>query len=332
MDASQYIDNRLDRLRDRADELLSVREGVTNDFDTWSALKLLLHASVVDMYTRVHKNQETDDIFYIDALAGSGISSYKAGQGFIGSPLLACREAQMPFTKMFLIEHSDEHAEALEERLKYAFSLSEFTEPECWEVYSEDANEAIKGINSEMDQLSGNFEAGDTANYYCFIDNQATDVDWGFIEEITPFPYGDLLINIPIASAIGRNFGSAEVNDFYGCDTSHFQSRKEALNVYESKVRERRRPVTASTTVDGGVGSFEYEVLYATRCTDGGSEYVRRVEAVRDFLEQSDGEHVKTRLNVTEGPQGELSDWMPNSDVEFPEEEDDSQTGLDDWI
>jgi len=331
MDASQYIDNRLKGLRDRADEFLALNEEVTNDFDTWSALKLILHSSVVDMYTRVHKDR-TDDIFYIDALAGSGISTYEDGQGFVGSPLLACRQAEMPFTKMFFVECKEEHASALRQRLEYAFNLPEFTEPDRWEVYEEDANEAISGIKSEMDEMSGDYERGATSNYYCFIDNQATDVNWEFIEEITPIPYGDLLINIPIASAIGRNFGSSAVNNFYGKDTSGFRTRRQALGEYVSRVRDQNRRQIVSTTVDGAVGSFNYEVLYATRTTDGGSQYIRRVEAVRDFLESTDAEKVRRRLDVTEGDQQEIVEWLPDSDVEFPDNDDGEQAGLGDFV
>lgn len=329
MDASEYIDNRLQGLTKRSDEFLKLDEEVTNEFDTWSALKLILHSSIVDMYTRVHKDR-TDDIFYIDALAGTGVSTYDDGQGFLGSPLLACREAEVPFTKMFFIESCEEKAAALRKRLDYAFSQPEFTKPDHWDVYEADANKIIDDIKREIYSLKGD----GLWNYYCFIDNERTDVNWPFIETITPNPKGDLLINIPIATAIGRNYGSQAVDEFFGSDTSVFKSREQGLAMYESQIKRRDREKTVSTTIDGAVGSFNYELLYATRRTKGGSKYIKRVEAVRDFLESTDAEKVRRRLTVTEGDQEEISEWMPDSDVEFPDDDDDddNQAGLGDFL
>jgi three-Cys-motif partner protein len=344
MDAAGYIRPRVGALLDHSEEIYSEAPGPTNEFDTWSALKLILHSASVRTYTTVHANQGTEDLFYIDALAGTGLSEYDGGY-FLGSALLALREVNTPFKKMYFIENKPEYAEILEERLKVAFELPGFSEPEDWEVYQEDANDQIPRVVDEI-WSTGDFDNG--VNYYCFIDNKAADVKWDAIEELTPKPYGDLLINIPLRQTIGRNINketTTELDEFYGMDLSnvtfHRNIREQCLQLYLENLANRDRPKQVVTGVDAGTGSYGYELAYVARKTRNGNPWLDAIRYVRDFVEQFHGGDIHRMLEVIQGNQGELQKYLPDNSIDDKvlkdlEQDDESlngeQAGLSDYF
>lgn len=333
MDSGTYIERRIQDLGEHSERLRNVHPEEVNDFDTWSGLKLILHSAVVNMYTSVHQSQGTGDIFYIDALAGSGVSTYDEGKSFIGSPLVALSAAQKPFTKMYFIESNEGYAEALEARLQTAFSLPEFTEPENYEVIPGNANDEIPSIMEEICEL-GEFDT--RYNYYCFIDNQGLDVNWSTISEMTPKPYGDLLVNSP-TSQIGRCANQesySALNSYYGKDMSRIASgptsRETFLNEYIKQLKSRNRSVVRSTRVDTGKGSFYYDMLYGTRKTGGSNGYVNVIDYVKRFVEVVDSHDVTNILDVLEGDQQSIEDFLPSSeDVEEVLPTDETERGRD---
>ncbi|WP_323677560.1 three-Cys-motif partner protein TcmP [Halorubellus sp. PRR65] len=316
MDGPTYLKRRIDAVRQRSDEVLAVAPGVANEFDSWSVLKLILHSAAVRMYTDVHQGQETGKTFYIDALAGSGVSKYSDSECFLGSPLVACKAAQEPFTKMYFIEANGDYARALKDRLEHAFSLPKFTKPDEYEIIDRDANDALGDIAREIQSL-GDYD--ERFNYYCFIDNQAMDVNWNAISDITPTPYGDLLINIPITHAIGRsaNQNTMEaLSAFYGIDMHGHATgdvtREDLLQLYLDRIKNQGREVIESTRVQTDVGSFWFDLAYATRKTGGSNGYMRVIRYVREFIESVHSGHVDTILD--DGQTG-LTDFTPDTDI-----------------
>lgn len=343
MDDIDFIRPRVEGLLDHSEEIYSAVPGPTNDFDTWSALKLIVHSVSVATYTRVHGNQEMGDIFYIDALAGTGLSTYEDGY-FLGSALLALREAEHPFSKMYFVEGNNESADILEERIQYAFGLSGFSEPEKWEVINEDCNEAIPDIVSEMRE-SGSYDEG--FNYYCFIDNAGLDFEWRAIEELTPTPYGDLLINIPIAHPIGRlvnQDNTEKLNGFYGEDFTDTELqraiRSKMLDKYLRKLATRNRPQQVVTEVHAGRGSYRYDLAYVCRETGNGNPWLDAIRYARDFIENFHGGDIKRILDVIHGDQSTYEDYLPEVPIDQKAKEelesdsdgrDHSQSGLSDF-
>lgn len=328
MDAGTYISERVAALRNRSQEFYDLDPDTTNDFDSWSALKLILHSAAINMYTSVHQRR-TGDIFYIDALAGSGVSTYESNRCFVGSPLIAARDAETPFKKMYFIESNEDFCIALENRLEYAFKLPEYTEPEEFEVIPGNANEEIDDVINEIREI-GDFE--DRFNYYCFIDNQGLDVNWSSIEDLTPKPYGDLLINLPIAHAIGRNASIENIdslNEFYGTDMEEFALRKttreELKSEYYSRLAARNREIWESTQIQTNIGSFYYDLVYATRKTGGDNGYMRVIRYVKNFIESVHSGDVDHILEVVDGPQETIDAHLPEEDIEeeLPEDDDD---------
>jgi len=339
----EYIQNRIEGLTEGSDKYLRLSPGNVNDFDTWSALKLILHSTTVNMYTTVlADNPNFKDLYYIDALAGSGVSQYEDGRCFLGSALMAAKMACAPFAKMYFIEQDPEFARALEMRLQHAFNQpgNEFTEPREWEVIEGDANEEIPKI---VDEMWERFDQNRGMNYLAFIDNQGMDVKWPAIEKLTPKPYGDLLVNLPISQAIGRNVGvnPETVSEFYGMDiteevdTSNGGSRDRLHQLYLDRLKGRDRQVQVNTRVDANVGSYYYDMIYATREISGGNGYENTIEYVKEFIEQVHAGDVSVIMDILEGDQSTLASYLPEGDEDvedqIPVQDDDPQTGLSDF-
>ncbi|MFB6198379.1 MAG: three-Cys-motif partner protein TcmP, partial [Halobacteriaceae archaeon] len=303
----------------------------------------ILHSAAVNMYTTVLQNNDYfEDLYYIDALAGSGVSTYGSSDScFLGSPIIAAKVADEPFKKMYLIENDDEKANALEARLDYIFSThADAQEPEEWEVIQGDANEEIPEVVEDIWTISqdGGF------NYYCFIDNQELNVKWEAIDALTPKPWGDLLINLPTASAIGRNATQDpvpdELNDFYCVDLNE-QSlpdtgiRPVMKGLYEDCLAQNERPVQRVTNVDANVGSYEYDLIYATRDIEGGNDYIKVIDYVKNFIEDVHAGDVDNILDVLHDSQLSFQEYLPEDDIddEIPDmdDEQDDQASLSDF-
>ena len=333
--SSDYIRQRVDALRHNSEDIHSQAEGIFNNFDTWTALKLILHSAAVNMYTTVHAGQGTGDTFYIDALAGSGVSKYDSDRWFVGSPIVAARAAKEPFTKMYLIESNDEYCNALHDRLNYAFSIPGYTEPDELEIIEGDVNDEIMSVVDDIEN-TGNFN--DRFNYYCFVDNQGLDVEWPSIEHLTPRPYGDLLINLPTAHGIGRNYDTEAAARFYGISSQELSSgqptRADLHRRYCDQLRERGREVQTSTQVQTDIGSFYYDLVYATRETGGDNGYMDVIRYVKEFIESVHSGDVGRILDVLDTDQTPLGQFLPDESIEdeLPDEdEDDDQRGLNEF-
>lgn len=342
MDSSEYIKNRIQSLTEDSGEIRD-QSPVTNDFDSWSALKLILHSAVVNMYTTVLHNNGFEDLYYIDALAGSGVSTYDDSDScFLGSPIIAAQVAEKPFKKMYLIEYDDYKADALETRMEYIFSrYDDVQEPDDWDVIRGDANEEIPRVVEDIWRISeGRF------NYYCFIDNQELNVKWDAIDSLTPKPWGDFLINLPTASAIGRNATMdpvpQELNDFYCVDLNEQNLpdtgiRPVMKGLYGDCLARTGRSVQRITNIDANVGSYEYDLIYATRDIDGGNGYIDVIDYVKQFIEDVHAGDIDNILSVLYDEQSSFENYLPAGDIddEIPDtdanDSDENQTSLGDF-
>lgn len=341
MDSSEYIKKRIKSLSEDSDEIRALSP-VTNDFDSWSALKLILHSAAVNMYTTVlESNDYFQDLFYIDALAGSGVSTYGDGKScFLGSPVIAAKVAEEPFKKMYLIEWDKDKANALETRMQYIFdNHDDAHEPENWEVIQGDANEELPKVAKDISRVrDGGF------NYYCFIDNQELNVKWDAIDALTPKPWGDLLINLPTASGIGRNATKrpvpSELNKFYCMDLNDEELpqtnvRPKMKALYQKCLSENGRSVQRITNIDANVGSYEYDLLYATREIKEGNGYIKVIDYVKQFIEDVHAGDIDNFLDVLHNNQSSFEQFLPeeNIDDEIPDDEyeDEDQTQLADF-
>lgn len=341
MDPRQYVSDRINLIKEDAEELRQVAEE-THDFDSWTALKLILQSSTVNMFTKVASSEKNSfkHYYYIDALAGNGISTYDGGKGedaFLGSPLLAIKSVfyhAQPFSKMYFIEENEDFAAALDDRLEYAFSELGYPEPDDgWEIYIGDTNKEIQKVKEDIyGHRTGNFL------YCCFIDNQGLDFKWDGIEEITPKPWGDLLINLPTRNPIQRvagwNSPPKKLDEFYGLDFSGHDLPEDKLgnhmrDLYRERIENQGREITVSTDIDASVGSYGYDLIYATRETPGDNGYEKVIKYVKSMIENVDADDVDEILDILYGPQESFEELLPedNADVaaQLPDEEPESE-------
>jgi three-Cys-motif partner protein len=331
----EWVKERVSNLRDGADELKECAPDTYNSFGTWSALKLILHAATVNMYTKVISDYK-DDFFYIDALAGSGVSVYgdeDIEECFFGSPILAARNADAPFTKMYFIEEDDDKANALESRLKEVFSNPDYniTPPDDYQVLRGDANKKLDEVVSDMWEIAYSGSGGSSFNHLSFIDNQGLNVTWEGISKIAPKPTGDLLINFPtsnIVRAANHKKSRDAMNDFYGGQMWDVgdPSKSQLRGKYCERLTGVEKEAQVIANVDSGVKSYEYDIIYGTRVTTGGSGYIDAVKYVKDFIEAVDGADVEDMLKVIRGDRTTMDDYLPDENGN-----EDDQTSLGDF-
>lgn len=344
----EWIADRVEGLTEEASEIEpSFVEGVDNSFNTWSALKLIVHAATVNMYTKVISDH-FEDFFYIDALAGSGLSEYgegEEGEYFHGSPIVAAKHAAEPFSKMYFVDNEPEKCELLEQRLDYVFSENniDINEPEEWDVICGDSNEEIEDIINDIWDVASpdlNFHT------FAFVDNQALDFDWTSMEEVASIS-ADFMINYPTAMGVGMNIGNeaahrGALKDFFGRNLwdAGLEDREEYKETYMRQMRSLfdDEAHTIPVKVDSGSRSYTYDMIYSTRDTAGGSGYVEAVEYVKEFVENVDGADVEEMLTVMQGDQSAIGGFLPESreiDEELLDGEDsgvdESQSGLDEF-
>lgn len=325
-------------------------KAVDNSFSTWSALKLIVHAATINMYTNVISDHY-EDFFYIDALAGSGLSEYgkgKDGEYFHGSPIVAAKHAEEPFRKMYFVDEDEDRCNLLRQRLDYIFSKDaiDIDEPDEWEVRCGDANNEIKRIKSD---IWGVACPDPDFHTIAFIDNQGLDFYWNSMEEIANVST-DFLVNYPGAMGVGMNIKNegahregGELYKFFGRDLweKSLSDRDEYREVYTRQMDSlfndgsHRIPVN----VESGRKSYNYDIIYATRDTSSGSGYIEAVKYVKEFVENVDGADVEEMLEIMHGEQSAIDEYLPEDreikenllDGDNPDTAE-NQAGLDEFL
>lgn len=308
-----------------ADDIRAIEPEIYNEFGTWSALKLIVLVATVDMYTTVI-SEHMDDWFYIDALAGSGVSVYgEAEDSFLGSPILAAMNASEPFTKMYFIEENDTKAEALKARLEAAFdhpNLS-ISRPECgYSVYPGDANETLRRIVSDIWKVAKR-SGQPSFNHLTFIDNQGLNLRWDGLRQLAPKPTGDFLINFPTSNvrrAANHEDSETALTEFYGGEMwKEAEGREGLLEAYQTRLSSVEKTEQVVTNIDSGTKNYHYDMIYATRETGGGSDYINAIRYVREFVEAVDGADVEQMLQILRGDQSTMESFLPAEDDGEPQ-------------
>lgn len=321
----ERVKERVPTLTRHADDIREIEPGVCNEFGTWSALKLIVHAATVNMYTTVISDH-FNDWFYIDALAGSGVSVYgDEDESFLGSPLLAAKNAAEPFTKMYFIEQDEENAAALEKRLEAGFNGSDLDliPPECgWEVFVGDANQEVQRVTNDMWEVAKR-DGKANFNHLTFIDNQGLDLKWDGIRQLAPTPTGDLLINFPTTAVIrtaDHKDSEDTMTEYYGSEVWRSASGKEELlNAYTRRLNSVEKTEQVVTNIDSGTKNYHYDMLYATRETRGGSDYINAIEYINEFVEAVDGADVEEMIQILRGDQMTMESFLPAQDNDDPQ-------------
>lgn len=321
----ERVKERVPTLTRHAQEIHAVEPDIYNKFGTWSALKLIVHVATVNMYTTVI-SEYFNDWFYIDALAGSGISVYdEIDESFLGSPLLAAKNAAEPFTKMYFIEKDEKNAAALEKRLEAAFDGSDLQiiPPECgYEVFVGDANQEMHQVARDIWKVAKRNGKADF-NLLTFIDNQGLDLNWDGIKHLENKTTGDFLINFPTSNILRTSSHKESENTmtaYYGGDMwKSANGKEELLGTYTKRLRSVGKTKQVVTNIDSGTKNYEYDMIYATRETRGGSDYINAIEYINEFVETVDGADVEDMLQILQGDQTTMESFLPAQGEDDPQ-------------
>ena len=342
----QWIQERVDSLTgDGPARLKEVHPDTCNSFGPWSALKLILHSATVNMYTKVMagSNSPFTEFYYVDALAGTGLSEYENGDCFLGSPILASKSATAPFKKMYFIEGNEENAEALKARLEFAFNDPYFDlqEPEGWEVLLGDTNDLIDDVVADIWKQRS---PGAKFHTLTFVDNQAMDFNWASMEKMAELST-DFLVTYQGAQAVGMNINveathRGKLKNYFGRNLwNHgLETREDYRRTYIHQMKSlfNTDSILVPTKIYSGQKSYDYDVIYGTRETKNGSGYVAAIGYVKEFIENFDGKDVKDMIEVINGNQSVMEDFLPK-DTEIDESlldgesKDEDQSSLTDW-
>ncbi len=326
MSSKDWIEKRIENLIRRSEEFKAIEPNIANNFQSWTALKLIVLAIVVNFYTSIiRKYPFFENVYFIDALSGAGVCDMRdCPECVIGSPLLVSDMAGNFFSKMYFIEQNDNYRNALGKRLNYLNKNEAFElEKKNYEIKHGDANEKIPEIIEEI-RKETNFE---NCNYLAFIDNQGFDVKWKAMSKLIE-PYGDLLINFQTGS-YAREWGKAKsgdtnsiklLNEFFGTNFDEFawsqvDGGDGLRNLYMNRLADEGREIQDYITIRSKKGrTFRYDMIYCTRKTRGGSPYIQVFKDVKPKIEKHTGDSVDKILKIMRGDYTSLDYFFPEKD------------------
>lgn len=326
----EWILNHLEQLTAHSDALVDLAPTPDTDptYGPLTALKLFLVISEIDVYTQIVPKKFKYP-YYIDALAGSGITHVNSHDiSLAGSPLIAATMSHQPLERYYFIEEDSDRAETLAARLDYLHENTTISIPrERCEIRNADANQEIPNIIDEIKQH------GDTygfrhVNRCAVVDNEGLNVKWQTIDALMQI-WGDTLINFP-ATGISRRRGKARhdlITRFFGttawkdCDTE-----AEYRNLYcdrlaaTAAVPLKQRSVRVNSRTEAK--RYYYDLLYNTRRTENDSPYAAAIDALKTRYERLDGDDVAAILDLIYGAEqtnfhvfeGSANDTQPETD------------------
>jgi three-Cys-motif partner protein len=341
-----FLEPRIRTLTQNSEEIAAVGKEVYDDDDQdkeadleykeLSIIKLILFTVVVKMYTSIISSPKTafDDMFYIDCLAGSGITHMEGRDTILlGSAILAPTLAETQFDQLYFVEQNDDRRRALERRLEYIQDLDNVDlNSDDYQVYGGDCNEQMGDILYDLNSRSGQYK-----HHLAFVDNEGLDVHWSTIEEILDAGFCDLLINYPYYSLgqANRSNGETAFNEFFGGDYwRDYQDRdmirsSELRDEYVSRISQsqkshRSRISEAVNAVSNKRGSMEYDIIYTAGEVESGGGFMNRYRYYQNKITHNAEETVERVLDAMEGEVEQLADF-------FDYDEDDAQSAIGDF-
>jgi len=275
-----WLKSKIENLIELAKPLKGIHPSVFYEAGPWSITKLLAILRFVHIYTSIIKAPRQSRIFqnmyYIDMLAGSGLCRIGSkGDVIAGSAVVACKHCFHPFDKYFFVENNPERAKALNARIKTI--TSDFKLFRC------DCNTCIEDIMAEMDERS---------HYLAFVDCEGLDVSWSTMKTLFA-KNGDVLFNFQTSEisrlptkvknrSKGWQATEERLNWFFGDDGwRDCKEQDDFLERYIDKIRrETTREVVLPLPVKGEK-SFRYDIILATRKTQGGNPWMVPMEQLR---------------------------------------------------
>ena len=106
--------------------------------------------------------------------------------------------------------------------------------------------------------------------------------------------------------------------DFFGdVDLSQVRSGEDLLEIYKNNI-EGYRDLVEDILIRGGsrFGDFHYNLIFATKKTEGGSPWFKSIEDLKSRIEKHSGGAVEKAFDILSGRIRELG-WFVNDDQDF---------------
>ena len=158
---------------------------------SWAREKLDYLERYVHVFITAMHGKPWRGIHYIDLFAGPGKCRSRAGQVYLGSPLIALK-APYPFTCHFFADLDEENVTALKQRC----SVSSRRDHVCYIVG--DSNIIVDRIVGHISALDREFIRGQWPSLnLAFLDPEGLDLHWSTVEALARLNRMDLIIHYP---------------------------------------------------------------------------------------------------------------------------------------
>jgi len=328
----EWVQDKLSDLTAHIDDLEAIGNQTDEpEFGSWTALKLVVFTAAIDVYTTVINNNDFEP-YYIDAMSGSGVVSLKDREDtLLGSPAIAGTVAHEPFEKMYCIEKDEERAETLRNRLDFAAEhIDSFRqEPDTYEVIQGNANDILRNIPDKIRDHRGSSPSGRNGqggqHHFAFIDNERHEVKFDSIRNLENEFWGDLLINYQ-QKGLNREKGRLEAREsdewdeflqFFDGDNRalDLDDPEDRFGLYLEKLDGINRPVHESVQIRGSKRHpYSYRMVYATRNSSGGSEFIEFMNGQQWKIEGLTGDDIEHVLDTMQGAATHLGLWSIDED------------------
>lgn len=280
-------------------------------------LKYIPLAWWTDIYTTIMKKRgkasKIKQIYYVDLLAGSGITYIKEHKRLIaGSALVANYFNRHPYDKIYLSEKNPNRCKVLRRSIELIKEIK-WPELDCY-IPCIGAEKLINGIDKQLKNEKH-------YHMFVFIDCEGpADIDWEDLGRLFKHP-GDIMINFQIKGVIRNRNKITFLRRVYGSDFEietgmdedyYLKKYIERLRktgreyVYPIKINDR---ITSRFKRKGG-GRYYYYLILAVRKTLSGSPWFNAWLKLREWIETFDAEITDLEMEIYKGEQKRLNSYI----------------------
>lgn len=291
---------RADKLYDilgKSLQSVDLDKDVVYEKDLWTLKKLIIYKYYIDIYTKIiHRYYQ--NYYYFDLFSGSGLVKIKEGNIIVfGSALLSILTPQTLFTKYIFVDVDEIKINALtlllEEIKKSIPSLD-------YEIINDDMN--------NIDKYANFLEECEHA--LVTIDPEGMEPKWGTIKKISSYKC-DIIITF-MSSGIQRVLGRTDkgvmnkLKDFCGVnDIDRLKNIQieDLKQLYIDQIKRIGKEV--HTTVPVSAKNFEYDIIVATKKTQGNNPWLKAIDSLKQKLDIDD-KALKSIIEQLQGRQTPL--------------------------
>lgn len=282
---------------------------------TWSVNKLAYLGAYAREIFGVIGKKNFDRLYYIDLLAGNGVTQAKDSEGseyHVAGSAIAIPALTGGFHRVFANDASKRNVEILNKRvnaLRSELSLPDFAFKE------KDANDVVDEI---IDQIKTDGIPGSLS--LTFVDNQGLDLKLDAIRKLSRL-FNDIFILYPtidawrLIGAVRKGTHSRKnLDDFFGGPAWEGATTDiEARDIYTKQVlgcaaSHAPRTTSAPPEIKGPKG-YRYHIVSSVRVTPNGSKFLDGAEVIAKRVDGMTWKELRAHEDVASGKQRSLGDY-----------------------